>query len=56
MKAMFLVWFTLEATLPRPLARRLAELFLYPERRLLLNRLLGRLRRSEAGVRVAGLE
>jgi glycosyltransferase involved in cell wall biosynthesis len=56
MKAMFLIWFTLEATLPRPLAHRLAELFLYPERRLLLNRLLGRLRRSEAGVRVAGLE
>lgn len=51
MKAMFLVWFTLEAVLPRPLAQRLAELFLFPERRRLLNRLLGRLRRSDAGIR-----
>jgi glycosyltransferase involved in cell wall biosynthesis len=55
MKAMFLVWFTLEAVLPRPLAHRLAELFLFPERRRTLNRLLGRLRRAEVGVQV-GLE
>jgi CTP:molybdopterin cytidylyltransferase MocA len=54
MKAMFLIWFTLEAVLPRPLARRLAEYFLFPERRRALNRLLGRLRRSDVGVRVAG--
>jgi glycosyltransferase involved in cell wall biosynthesis len=56
MKAMFLFWFALEAALPRPLAHRLAELFLFPERRRALNRLLGRLRRSEVGIRVAGLE
>jgi hypothetical protein len=56
MKAMFLVWFALEAALPGPLAHRLAELFLFPERRRALNRLLGRLRRSEVGIRVAGLE
>jgi glycosyltransferase involved in cell wall biosynthesis len=55
MKAMFLVWFTLEAVLPRPLALRLAELFLFPERRRTLNRLLGRLRRSDARLRI-GLE
>lgn len=54
MKAMFLGWFTLEAVLPRPLAQRLAEIFLFPERRRALNRLLGRLRRSDVGVRVAG--
>jgi len=52
MKAMFLVWFTLEATLPRPFAQHLAELFLFPERRRTLNRLLGRLRRAEVGVQV----
>jgi glycosyltransferase involved in cell wall biosynthesis len=55
MKAMFLIWFTLEAVLPRPLARRLAELFLFPERRRTLNRLLGRLRRADVGIQV-GLE
>ena len=56
MKAMFLVWFTLEAVLPLPLSHRLAELFLFPERRRTLNRLLGRLRRSDAGIQVAGLK
>jgi len=55
MKAMFLAWFTLEAVLPRPLAQPLAELFLFPERRRTLNRLLGRLRRSDAGIQAAGL-
>ncbi|HXR60365.1 MAG TPA: glycosyltransferase [Solirubrobacterales bacterium] len=55
MKAMFLAWFSLEAVLPRPLARRLAELFLFPERRRALNRLLGRLRRAEVGIQ-AGLD
>lgn len=55
MKAMFLVWFTLEAMLPRPFAQRLAELFLFPERRRTLNRLLGRLRRADVGIQV-GLE
>lgn len=55
MKAMFLVWFSAEAVLPRPFAQRLAELFLFPERRLALNRLLGRLRRAEVGIQ-AGLD
>ena len=54
MKAMFLVWFTLEAVLPWSLSHRLAELFLFPERRRTLNRLLGRLRRSDAGIQAQG--
>jgi glycosyltransferase involved in cell wall biosynthesis len=33
MKAMFVVWFAAMAVSPRPLARRLAELFLFPARR-----------------------
>ena len=42
MKAMFVAWFAAMAVAPRPLARRLAVLFLFPERRPGLNRLLGR--------------
>jgi hypothetical protein len=41
-KAMFVTWFAAMAVAPRPLARRLAVLFLFPERRPGLNRLLGR--------------
>lgn len=55
MKAMFLAWFSAEAVLPRPFAHRLAELFLFPDRRRALNGLLGRLRRAEVGVQ-AGLD
>lgn len=44
MKAILLTWFALAATLPRPLARPLAEFFLFPGRRTGFNRLLGRLR------------
>ncbi len=43
MKAIFVGWFAAMAASPRPLARRLAELFMFPERRRFLNRLLGRL-------------
>lgn len=46
MKAMFVAWFAAMAIVPRPLARRLATLFLFPQRRSSLNRLLGRFQRS----------
>jgi glycosyltransferase involved in cell wall biosynthesis len=49
MKGLFFVWFLIEAVAPRPLARRLAELFLFPERRRAFNRVLGRLQRSQGG-------
>lgn len=55
MKGLFFAWFVAEAAVPRPLARRLAELFLFPERRRSFNRLLGRLQRSEWGARMARL-
>ncbi len=46
MKAIFVVWFAAMAAAPRGFARRLAELFMFPERRRSLNGLLGRLQRS----------
>jgi hypothetical protein len=46
MKALFVCWFGLMAVAPRRLAWRLAELFLFPERRRVANRLLGRLQRG----------
>ena len=46
MKAMYAGWFMAMAVVPRPLAARLAELFLFPARRRRLNRLLGRLNRG----------
>lgn len=46
MKAIFIAWFAAMAAAPRGLARRLAELFMFPERRRSLNGLLGRLQRS----------
>jgi glycosyltransferase involved in cell wall biosynthesis len=51
MKTLFLAWFTTMAAAPRVLARPLAELFLFPERRRRLNGVLGRLQRGagEAG-------
>jgi hypothetical protein len=42
MKPLFVAWFAAMAALPRPLARHLALIFLFPERRGRLNRLLGR--------------
>jgi hypothetical protein len=46
MKAIFIAWFAAMAAAPRGLAGRLAELFMFPERRRSLNGLLGRLQRS----------
>lgn len=45
MRAAFVAWFAAMALVPRPLARRLATLFLFPEKRRLLNRALGRQQR-----------
>jgi cellulose synthase/poly-beta-1,6-N-acetylglucosamine synthase-like glycosyltransferase len=45
MRLMFAAWFAAIAVAPRALARRLAELFLFPERRGSLNRLVGRMHR-----------
>jgi glycosyltransferase involved in cell wall biosynthesis len=46
MKAMFIAWFGLMTVVPGSLARKLAELFLFPERRRFLNRGLARLQRD----------
>ncbi|MDQ2630932.1 MAG: glycosyltransferase [Actinomycetota bacterium] len=46
MKAIFAGWFAAMAIVPRPLARRLATYFLFPERRPAINKLLGRFQRS----------
>ena len=43
MKALFVAWFTAMAAAPRPLAKPLAELFVFPERRRALNAVLARL-------------
>jgi glycosyltransferase involved in cell wall biosynthesis len=47
MKLMFVAWFGAMAVAPRPLARRLATLFLFPQSRSSLNRILGRLQRPD---------
>jgi hypothetical protein len=47
MKLAFVAWFLAVAVAPKPLVRRLAELFLFPERRASLNPMLGRLRRDD---------
>jgi hypothetical protein len=52
MKLMFVAWFMTTAVAPRRVARVLAELFLFPERRSSLNGLLSRLHRDSA--RAAG--
>lgn len=46
MKAMFVAWYAAVAVAPRRLVTRLAELFLFPERRRPMNALLGRLHRE----------
>lgn len=46
MKLLFVAWFCAMAIAPRSLARRLATLFLFPQSRSSLNRILGRLQRS----------
>jgi hypothetical protein len=54
-KLIFVAWFALTAVAPRRLVPRLAELFLYSERRPAFNRLLGRLQRRQTGDDLAGL-
>ena len=52
MKAVYVAWFLATAIAPRPLARRLADLFLFPERRPGASAILARLhadRPSTAG-------
>jgi hypothetical protein len=49
MKLIFVAWFAAMAIAPRPLARRLALWFLFPDQRPALNRLLGRLQRRAPG-------
>lgn len=49
MKLLFVAWFALMAVTPRPLARHLATLFLFPQSRSSLNRVLGRLQRPGGG-------
>jgi glycosyltransferase involved in cell wall biosynthesis len=46
MKLSFLAWFAAVALAPRPLVRRLALLFFFPQSRASLNQLLGRLQRA----------
>ena len=53
MKLLFAGWFAAMALAPRPLARRLAELFLFPERRRPLNHLLARLHGPDDAAAVA---
>jgi len=53
MKLMFGLWFAVVAASPRPLARRLAELFLFPARRDALNQVLAHLHRPSRNDAVA---
>ncbi len=46
MRLIFVAWFAAMAIAPRPLARRLARWFLFPQQRPALNHLLGRLQRD----------
>ncbi|HEV7482391.1 MAG TPA: glycosyltransferase family 2 protein [Solirubrobacterales bacterium] len=46
MKLIFVTWFAAMTIAPRPLARRLALWFLFPQRRRIANRLLGLLQRD----------
>jgi hypothetical protein len=46
MRLLFAAWFVVMAGTPGRLARSLAEMFVYPERRRALNRVLGGLHRS----------
>jgi hypothetical protein len=54
MRLTFVAWFIAMAVVPRSLARRLAELFLFPQRRSSFNRILGLLQR-QAGVATASI-
>jgi hypothetical protein len=48
MKAMFICWFAFTAIAPRRLARRLGELFLFPQRRRRINSFLARMQGKRA--------
>ncbi len=50
MKIMFGCWFVLMLIAPKPVARWLAEIFFFPERRTRINRRLGALHRSSEAV------
>lgn len=54
-KLIFVAWFAITAAAPRRFVPRLAELFLYSERRPSFNRLLGRLQRRPRRDDLAGL-
>jgi glycosyltransferase involved in cell wall biosynthesis len=54
-RLMFVAWFAVTAAAPRRAVPRLAELFLYSERRPAFNRLLGRLQRRQTRDDLAGL-
>jgi hypothetical protein len=47
MRLMFAAWFLAVSITPRPLSKRLAQGFLFPERRPRLNRVLARLHRQK---------
>lgn len=53
MKPLFVAWFAATAAAPRPVARWLGELFMFPERRVTFNRLLARLHRASGRARTA---
>ncbi len=53
MRLIFVAWFAAMAIVPRPLARRLALWFLFPDQRPALNSLLGRLQRKAPGAATA---
>jgi glycosyltransferase involved in cell wall biosynthesis len=53
MRLAFAAWFAAMTVAPRPLARRLAELFLFPQRRAGFNRLLGRMQRRDGVTTIA---
>ncbi|MBA3865466.1 MAG: glycosyltransferase family 2 protein [Solirubrobacterales bacterium] len=54
-KALLAAWFLAEAAAPKPLARPLATLFLFPERRVSLDPLLRRLRKQHVSANLAKL-
>jgi hypothetical protein len=54
MRLIFVAWFAVMAIAPRPLARRLAIWFLFPQQRPALNHLLGRLQREGRSEPAAG--
>ncbi|HEY2054166.1 MAG TPA: glycosyltransferase [Solirubrobacterales bacterium] len=56
MKGLFFAFFVAEAIAPRRPAHWLAELFLFPERRRTVNRLLWRMQRADGGRKITRLD